>query len=268
MSDTPLSTSAAFIAALNLPLTCRVDQRIPKKMLIENGTNTSADKRLITDTVEECLWIAAIKPSALGLSAYRDDVREYLEIALLCLTLRVVPTAVQLARLAELLHRAVPYPVLLLLQSPQSPPLLWASVAHKRWAHNEADKMVLDGDVLLTPLTAQQPPNIAATISAAFHSALDWHAHALGSVLSLYEGWMACLVALETAHHTGIFQLKNDTQGLIEKRKQLQKINQLNADAARLRTRARQTKQLAEQVELNLALQRVQAQLRALHAQL
>ena len=32
-----------LIAALELPSSCRVDQRIPKKLLVENGAPTAAD---------------------------------------------------------------------------------------------------------------------------------------------------------------------------------------------------------------------------------
>jgi len=44
---------SGFIASLGLPGGCRVDQRVPKKLLLENGAPTAADKRLIADAVEE-----------------------------------------------------------------------------------------------------------------------------------------------------------------------------------------------------------------------
>ena len=52
---------SGFIASLGLPGGCRVDQRVPKKLLLENGAPTAADKRLIADTVEEIQWVAALK---------------------------------------------------------------------------------------------------------------------------------------------------------------------------------------------------------------
>ena len=76
------------IAALDLPASSRVDQRVPKKLLLENGAPTAADKRHINDGIEELLWLAALKPTTIGVPEYRDDVREYLEIAVLRLTLR------------------------------------------------------------------------------------------------------------------------------------------------------------------------------------
>ena len=76
----------ALLAALDLPASSRVDQRVPKKLLLENGAPTAADKRLINDGIEELLWLAALKPTTIGVPEYRDDVREYLEIAVLRLT--------------------------------------------------------------------------------------------------------------------------------------------------------------------------------------
>ena len=121
-----------LIAALELPDSCRVDQRVPKKLLIENGSPTTADKRNITEGIEEIQWVATLKPSIIGVPEYRDEICEYLEIAVLCVTLR---SGAKAARLAELIHRAIPYPVFLILHDSTEFSL---SLVHKRWAQNEA----------------------------------------------------------------------------------------------------------------------------------
>jgi hypothetical protein len=41
-----------FLTALALPPEARVDQRVPKKMLLEQGAPTAADKRLIQDGLD------------------------------------------------------------------------------------------------------------------------------------------------------------------------------------------------------------------------
>ena len=86
-------TVSDLIAALALPLSCRVDQRIPKKMLIENGAPTTADKRLLNDAIEEIQWVAALKPNTVGVPEYRDEQREYLEVAVLSIATRGVNAA-------------------------------------------------------------------------------------------------------------------------------------------------------------------------------
>ena len=100
-----------IIAALDLPAGARVARRVPKSLLVENGAPTAADKRHINEGVEELFWLAALKPTTIGVPEYRDDVREYLEIAVVRLSLRA---SAKVGRLVELVHRAVPYPVLLL----------------------------------------------------------------------------------------------------------------------------------------------------------
>src|SRR5882724_11995828 len=109
-----------LIMALDLPAASRVDQRVPKKLLLENGAPTAADRRSINEGIEELLWVAALKPTTIGVPVYRDDAREYLEIAVLRLTLRGGTKA---TRLVELVHRAVPYPVLLLTEHSEQPGL-------------------------------------------------------------------------------------------------------------------------------------------------
>ena len=82
------SAIADLVAALGLPPGANVGQRVPKKLLIDNGAPTAADKRAINDGVEELVWLAALKPNTIGVPDYRDDIREYLEIAVLQLFLR------------------------------------------------------------------------------------------------------------------------------------------------------------------------------------
>src|SRR5271165_4373579 len=129
---------APVIDALALPADARVDQRVPKKLLLEQGAPTAADKRQIQDGIEEMGWVAALKPTNIAVPAFRDEVREYLEIAVLTATLRA---SAKPTRLLELIHRAIPYPLLLLAAQKETVSL---SVAHKRWSQGETGKVVIE----------------------------------------------------------------------------------------------------------------------------
>src|SRR5258708_21580363 len=100
-----------IINAMDLPPDALVHQRVPKKLLLENGAPTAADKRRINDGIEELRWIASLKPTTVGITDFRDASREYLEIAVVQMTLR---GGAQVRRLTELVHRAIPYPLVLL----------------------------------------------------------------------------------------------------------------------------------------------------------
>ena len=77
-----------MIAALELPADSWVEQKVPKRMLLEKSAFTAADKRCIHGGVEQLVWLAALKPTTIGVPEYRDGIREYVEIAVLKLELR------------------------------------------------------------------------------------------------------------------------------------------------------------------------------------
>lgn len=252
-----------IIAALDLPGSCRVGQRVPKKLLVENGAPTISDKRQINDGIEEIQWLAALKPNTIGVPEYRDDVREYLEIAVLSVTLRATDDKPAKARrLAELVHRAVPYPMVLLLNSEQT---LMLSLAHKRWAQNEVGKVVLDGDMVEVALSVDAP---SSAVESAFMQTLALARQPQATLNALYQGWMDNLEALLAARLTGSFKDASSPEQAAARRKGLQDCQRLELEAVSLRAKAAKEKQLARQVELNLALKRVQAQLAAAREQL
>lgn len=234
-----------LLAALDLPDSTRVDRRIPKKLLLENGAPTTADKRLINDGIEELFWKAAIKPTTIGVPEYRDDVREYLEIAVLRLTLRAAAKA---TRLVELVHRAVPYPVLLLTEHGERPAL---STAHKRWSQGEVGKTILEDGVVSVDWDAERWP--------AFRDALDLGKQPRTTLHALYQGWIDTLLALQAARVTGAFAIAATAEHAALRRCALQDYARLSTDIARLRAAAAKEKQMSRRVELNLELKRAEA---------
>lgn len=278
MTASPTSTLSVqtLIDALRLPDICRVDQRVPKKLLLENGAPTAADKRLITDAIEEIQWVAALKPNTVGVPEYRDAQREYLEVALLAVKLRGQVKPAGVSRLAELVHRAVPYPVLLLLADGQA---LILSLAHKRWAQNEAGKVVLDGSLISVTVSAslfratatESPasnPSAVAEAERSFMQSLSVTRQPQATLHALYQGWMDCVQALLAARLTGSYQTSATPEQAAKRRHALADCERCEAEISRLRLLAAKEKQLARQVELNLALKRVQAQLAAARQQL
>lgn len=262
-----------LIAALELPASCRVDQRVPKKVLVENLAPTASDKRLLNDAIEEIHWLAALKPNTAGVPEYRDEQREYTEVAVLRITVRgalyredvgvgdgaeSVTKHSNISRLAQLVHRAVPYPVLLLIHAPQG---VFLSLAHKRGAQNEVGKVVLDGEVATVDvgnLPSDHP----------FFQALSLARQPQATLFVLYQGWIDCLTALQVACFTGTFQIANAPGQGAAWREKMRECLRLSQEIARLRAMASKEKQMAKLVDLNLALKRVHADLTATQQQL
>lgn len=248
----------ALVEALRLPKGSRVDQRVPKKLLLENGAPTPTDKRIINEGIEELIWLAALKPATVGVPEYRDDTREYLEIAVLSLVLR---DSAKSGRLVELIHRAIPYPLLLVAEHSQQVGL---SAANKRWSLGESGKTVLEGSPVVVTWSADGLHEHWAPFSAAL--ALSQQPRT--TLLALYQGWVNTLLSLEAARLTGAFQLSTSEEHASARREALTEIDRLNGVITRLRASAAKEKQVPRLVELNLELKRAEAALAAARAQL
>lgn len=270
MSVVDLS-SEQLISALRLPAEATVGQRVPKKMLAENltsrSTATSADRKLLHEQIEEVTWVAALKPTNAGIPVYQDEVRSYLELAVLSVRLREgsqlapIPAKVSpsVARLAELVHRAVPYPVLLVLDDDAR---LYLSLVHIRWAQKEADKAVLDGDLIQGVFVHNGSPAAsvmdADTVNA-FINAMDLSKQPRTDLLTLYQGWMDTLSAWQAAAVTGRFECVSPQQATA-RRAALRRCHELDAQISSLRAAASKEKQMARQVAANLEIKALMAE--------
>lgn len=242
-------TAADLIAALELPAGARVDRRVPKTLLVEHGAPTAADKRRIHEGIEEVQWVATLKPTTIGVPPWRDEVREYLEIAVLSVALRAVAKS---DRLAELIHRAVPYPVFLAVAEG---PRLTLSLAHKRWSQGETGATVLDGEPVAATLMDSEPDGLRS----AFHGALSLARQPRADLYRLYQGWIDTLLALLAARVTGVFAVATTSHQAATRREALRECARLDAEIARLRAAAAKEKQVPRQVALNLELKRAEA---------
>lgn len=242
-----------ILQALGLPGSALVNQRVPKKLLVEHGAPTTADKRKINDGIEEIHWLAALKPNTIGVPEYSDDVREYLEISLLSVILR--PDA-KAGRLAELIHRAIPYPLFLILVQGEQTIL---SLAHKRKAQNEADKFVLDADVVEAVVSGKFAP--CSDIIRQFLDALPLNKQPRTHLLSLYQGLLDTLVALQASQRIGVFRQAATVEDSSARREALQRCGELEARIASLRNAAAKEKQMGRRVELNLEIKSFEAEL-------
>lgn len=252
--------------ALALPADARVEQRVPKKLLVEQGAPTATDKRQIQDGIDELHWVAALKPTNIGVPAFRNDEREYLEVAVL--TVRYRPKA-KVARLTELIHRAIPYPLLLVSASFEgTSSYVSVSAAHKRFAQNEAGKFVVD-EVLATNPIAEQDMQVDNT--KAFLATLALSQLPTSDLFAFYQGWLDGIVAYAASGITGSFAKPESPEQTARMRERIAEYSNIFDELSALRTQASKEKQMNRLVELNLTIKRLESELAenqsALHGQ-
>lgn len=244
-----MTASAIFLPivnALGIPSGARVDSRVPKKLLIEQCGSTVAAKRAIQDGIDEIQWFAACKPATIGVPAFYDNIRNYLEIAVVGCVFR--PGA-KVSRLIELIHRAIPYPVLLVTADGNG---LTVSATHKRHAQNEAGRTVIDQVIMVSGLKADS----VDSVQVAFLKNLALVQQPRTDLFALYSSWIAQIEAISAARLTGTFVALHNQEVIARRSKALDAHARLKKEIQGLRTKAMREKQLSRRVDLNLEIQR------------
>lgn len=133
-----------FYDALHIPAPCLVDKTIAKKMFSEAGDLSKADRALLSEVVEKITWKYCMKSETIPIQPYADEMRDYPEVEVLEVSLSAEKG---LHRLAEIVMRAIPYPMLLVFRL-EGRVQVW--MAHQRLSLADRDKVTLE-DFLSTP---------------------------------------------------------------------------------------------------------------------
>ncbi|MEA1928000.1 MAG: DUF4391 domain-containing protein, partial [Candidatus Auribacterota bacterium] len=124
---------------MKIPESCYLGKRVYKKLFRENAKLNATDKKALRDDVDTIIWQYTFKPATIPIQSYEDDQREYHEVALLQVNLKQTG---RVNRLAEIIHRAIPYPLIVVFVSDTTCSI---SLAHKRFSQAEKEAIVAEG---------------------------------------------------------------------------------------------------------------------------
>lgn len=123
---------------LNIPDECRINRTVFKKMFYDNIAISKGDKDLFINSIDKITWIYCLNQDNMNIPAYVTEEREYLEIEIIEVTLSENKG---IKRIAEIIMRAIPYPMLLIF-SFEDKYQLWA--AHQRFSLADNSKVTLE----------------------------------------------------------------------------------------------------------------------------
>lgn len=247
-----------MVGALALPEQAMVRQRVPKKHLVESGKPTVADKRAAQEGIEVLWWVAVLRPGNCGIPAYRDEQVDYSELSVLALCLR--PEA-PVARLAALVQRSIPYPIILLVEQAGAVDLYLAT---KRASLNEAGRWVVEHSFATGPMRVQAPDAHVTD----FLDSLPLHRVRAADLKALYQAYIHRVEALLAARITGHFELPGSEADSQRRREALAASNALAQELAATIAKARKEKVTHRAVALQLEVQRITNELAARKQQL
>ncbi len=243
---------------MGLPADSRLGKRVYKKLFAENATLGVTDKKAFSEDIDKVVWMFKLDPTTISIPAFTDDQREYLEVAILQVDCK---TRKRTGRLAQIIHRAIPYPLLIVFSHESS---VAFSLAHKRFSQSEKGAIVADDFFtsdwmdLTCPTDAQE----------SFLDSLEVAKLPRTDLFAFYSAMVERVIALECSRLTGSFAVRERQPDGLSRREALAKCHQLETEIHRLRSEIKKEEQFNRRVELNVRIKDLERELGEATAQL
>ena len=236
---------------LNIPEKCLIEKRVYKKLFFENTKMTATDKKWFTKDVDSIHWMYALKPNSTLIHAVKEKHYTYDEIAVLEVELDQDDHC---NRLADIIHRVIPYPLLIAFKGED-----WVrlSVADKRF--NLADNQAATLEELW--VTNRFHEERLNEIERAFLKQMSYDKQPRLNLKRFYRGWIDTFISYKTARITGEFMMPDSPEGKQKQVEALQSYRKLEQQITDLRTKLKKQDAFNEKVKLNVEIKELEKKL-------
>ena len=240
--------------SMAIPEACQLGKRVFKKLFHENAKLGVTDKKAFREDIDTITWQYTLKPSTIPIQVYEDKHREYLEVAVLQVNLK---TLRRTSRIAEIVHRAIPYPLVIVFVLE---PVCALSVAHKRFSQAEKGAIVAEDFIITDWIDLSAPTAIQKHFFASLAVSTLPHTH----FFAFYSALVDRLVALDCARLTGEYRLESTAAKRTARSKRLAACHELEIRIAECKAAIKKETQFNRQVELNTKMKDLEKKLIAL----
>ncbi|MFV9645947.1 MAG: DUF4391 domain-containing protein [Desulfobacterales bacterium] len=249
----------ALYEKMMIPESCRLGKRVYKRLFHENAKLSATDKKALSDDVDTILWQYTFKSTTIPIQPYENDQREYHEVALLQVNLKQTG---RVNRLAEIVHRAIPYPLFVVFVSDTTCSI---SLAYKRFSKAEKEAIVAEGFQATGWLDLVNPTELQSAFLESLNITTWPHTH----FFAFYRAAMDRVVALACAEHTGHYSLEIpnglSVDDCVSKLKQVEKLQQ---EKSEIQGKLKKEKNLGTQVQLNTRIKQIMDRIEAIKSEL
>lgn len=241
-----------------IPDACHLGKRVFKKLFYENAKLSATDKKAFREDIDVITWQYTLKPSTIPIQAYEDDQREYHEVAILQVNLK---TFNRTNRIAEIIHRAIPYPLIVVFTYKTKCTL---SLAHKRFSQAENGAIVAEEFLITDWIDLLAPTPIQQAFLDSIALSVLPHTH----FYAFYSSLTDRTVALDCARLTGEYRIESTAIKRKKRRDQLALCHELEIQIAGHKATIMKETQFNRKVELNMKMKEVEKQLQTITAKL
>ena len=198
------SFSVYSVISIGFPESAYLHKRVPKKQFLESDELVASDKKLFRENVKNVYWEYTLKPSTCPVLPYRDNEREYLEVAVLQVEMN---SRKGHKRIAKIIHRVIPYPLMLGFYTESGDIAL--SIAPERFSQAEHGAFVTEHFYTTGWISTIDNGKwkIENVLDAHFISSLAWENLPLLNYGVLYQAWIDRFTGYECSVLSGTFTI-------------------------------------------------------------
>lgn len=256
----------AFLDVLGVPDSCLLNKPLYKKMFQEHAALDARDKKALKDDVEKVRWLYTLKPSTINIAPYRDELRDYGELAVLHIELTATTQA---ERIGHFINRAIPYPLVNFFTHPidgegsDNYHEMALCLADKRINKADKEKWVIE-DLQLSPWIPLQQlsGDEHAVVNQNFLNSLNVPGLPSANLWQLYQSLSIRLIGRRCAEVTGTYRLTNDGEAS-QQHEYLRQYQQITLAIAKLRAQIKKA-EFSQQVTLNTQIKQQEQRLKHL----
>jgi len=241
-----------FYDHLAVPETCLLGKRLFKKQFYDNSQLNATDKKAFVEDIDNIEWRYTLKPSTINIPGFEDENVEYLEVAILQVTLT---SGKRHKRIAEVMQKAIPYPLLILFAwMDDNEEQLVLNVADKRINRADSNKIVVETNHDTGWINLSQPESWQEAFLADFQITN----FSYRNFYTFYQNMVQRIIALNCAKHTGCYVMGSDDNAMkSNKLEGLRRIDQLQLEKTELRNKLKKEKNMGTQVQLNTRVKQI-----------
>ena len=235
----------------DIPEECLLEKRVYKKLFYENADLTVTDKKWFTKDIDNITWMYTIKPELTLIREYTEADYTYDEIAIVDLD---VETFQHTQRLSDIIHRAIPYPLMIVFRLDDQVQL---SVAEKRYSKTDAQAATINQLWVTDPFTQ----NSLNDFENAFIQQLAYPRQPQLHLKAFYRYWIDAFLAYEAAKITGQYALLSESEKNRRRRSKLAHYHEIERQVQALKSTIQKKDAFNRQVELNQEIKELEVKL-------
>lgn len=243
---------------LNVPDKCKVEKTVFKKLFEQANDGhknilDAKDRVCLKKDIAKITWLYSFKPSMINIPAFKTEIREYLEVAVLLVEVEDRKT---IERIHQFFNRSIPYPLVILFHfENEGVEYLSLGVTHKRTNQSDKERWVLEESIISPWMNLVQ----LSEVEQSFFESMQISQLSFQSFYHFYDSIKERLIALQCAGYSGSFDLSSQDENHSTERRAsaLKNLIELEKRKLEISNKLKKEKQLGRQVELNVQLHKL-----------